>query len=82
MDRISDLPSHLIDFILQRLPLQDVVRTSLLSSKWRYKWTSIPKLDFSNDFFQKCRDLELHEVSRSNALNEFLFTIKINLSKT
>lgn len=88
MDRISDLPSHLIDFILQRLQLQDVVRTSLLSSKWRYKWTSIPKLDFSNDFFQKCRDLELHEVSSTiteillihdGQLDEFVLCIPENV---
>ncbi|KAG5062937.1 hypothetical protein AAZX31_02G119800 [Glycine max] len=88
MDRISDLPSHLIDFILQRLQLQDVVRTSLLSSKWRYKWTSVPKLDFSNDFFQKCRDLELHEVSSTiteillihdGPLDEFVLCIPENV---
>ncbi|POO03183.1 F-box domain containing protein [Trema orientale] len=44
LDRISDLQENVTDEILSLLPIQDAVRTSLLSSKWRYKWTMLPDL--------------------------------------
>ena len=47
-DRISCLPGHLIDRILSRLPLREAVRTSVLSSEWRYKWTTIRNLAFDD----------------------------------
>ncbi|CAH9098862.1 unnamed protein product [Cuscuta epithymum] len=47
-DIISNLPDSLRETILIFLPLQDAVRTSVLSSKWRYTWTKIPHLDFDN----------------------------------
>ncbi|PRQ26568.1 putative F-box domain-containing protein [Rosa chinensis] len=40
LDRISNLPSDkcdVIDKILSHLPLRDVARTCVLSSKWRFK---------------------------------------------
>ncbi|XP_059671121.1 putative F-box/LRR-repeat protein At5g41840 [Cornus florida] len=40
-DRISNLPSSLIGHILSFLPTEDVVKTSVLSTKWKYHWTSI-----------------------------------------
>ncbi|XVE91728.1 hypothetical protein REPUB_Repub01dG0036000 [Reevesia pubescens] len=47
--RISDLPEDIIKCILARLPIQDVVRTSILSRHWRYKWTTIPVLVFDDE---------------------------------
>uniref|UniRef100_A0A7N1A954 F-box domain-containing protein n=1 Tax=Kalanchoe fedtschenkoi TaxID=63787 RepID=A0A7N1A954_KALFE len=41
IDRISDLPSNLLDCILIRMPIRDAVRTSLLSRKWRHRWTHL-----------------------------------------
>ncbi|XP_051149963.1 F-box/FBD/LRR-repeat protein At1g13570-like [Andrographis paniculata] len=49
-DRITGLPDNTIDEILKYLPLKEVVRTSVLSREWRYKWLSVPHLDFSWDF--------------------------------
>ncbi|KAL8523942.1 hypothetical protein ACS0TY_013775 [Phlomoides rotata] len=48
VDRISNLPGHVIDKILSHLCLRDAVRTSVLSSKWRYKWVTLPYLVFDN----------------------------------
>lgn len=48
LDRISSLPSHIIEQILSRLPIRDAVRTSVLSSKWRYKWAELSHLVFDN----------------------------------
>ncbi|XWS21106.1 hypothetical protein CRYUN_Cryun30bG0026900 [Craigia yunnanensis] len=48
LDKISNLPGHVIDQILSHLPIKDAVRTSVLSRKWRYKWATIPYLLFDN----------------------------------
>ncbi|KAL4560992.1 hypothetical protein LXL04_033151 [Taraxacum kok-saghyz] len=51
-DRISNLPEHLIFTILELLPLQDAVKSSILSKRWRYRWTKMGALAF-NEFFNK-----------------------------
>ncbi|XP_071705491.1 F-box/FBD/LRR-repeat protein At1g13570-like [Rutidosis leptorrhynchoides] len=51
LDRISILPPSIIDAILCLLPTKDAVRTSILSSEWRYNWTNIPVLHFRFDDF-------------------------------
>lgn len=48
LDKISNLPGHVIDQILSHLPIRDAVRSSVLSRKWRYKWATIPCLVFDN----------------------------------
>ncbi|KAJ9564723.1 hypothetical protein OSB04_000689 [Centaurea solstitialis] len=50
MDRMSNLPRHLIGLILERLPVQDAVRTSILSKNWRYIWTTMTRLVFDRKF--------------------------------
>ncbi|XP_057974676.1 F-box/FBD/LRR-repeat protein At1g13570-like [Malania oleifera] len=47
-DRISNLPGHVIDKILSQLPIREAVRMSVLSSKWRYKWVTLPDVVFDN----------------------------------
>ncbi|XP_020206139.1 F-box/FBD/LRR-repeat protein At1g13570 isoform X2 [Cajanus cajan] len=56
IDRISDLPRNVIGNILQYLPIQEQVRTSILSRKWRHKWASAPQLEFNGNFFEKCHE--------------------------
>ncbi|XP_071734762.1 F-box/FBD/LRR-repeat protein At1g13570-like isoform X1 [Rutidosis leptorrhynchoides] len=51
-DVINTMPSNVVSFILDFLPLQDAVRTSILSKNWRYKWTTINQVVFGNDFFE------------------------------
>ncbi|XP_059635116.1 F-box/FBD/LRR-repeat protein At1g13570-like [Cornus florida] len=48
VDKISNLPGHIVDKILSHMSLRDAVRTSILSSKWRYKWVTLPHLVFDN----------------------------------
>lgn len=48
LDRISNLPGHIVDHILSQLPIRDAVRSSILSRKWRYKWAKVPQLVFDN----------------------------------
>ncbi|CAN1264277.1 F-box/FBD/LRR-repeat protein At1g13570 [Linum perenne] len=48
--RISELPDDVLHRILTFLPIKEAARTSVLSTKWRYKWRSIPHLVFDADF--------------------------------
>ncbi|KAL5721109.1 hypothetical protein ACHQM5_013709 [Ranunculus cassubicifolius] len=46
VDRISHLPENVIHYILSFLPTKTAVRTSLLSSTWKFLWISVHNLDF------------------------------------
>ncbi|GFZ18382.1 hypothetical protein Acr_27g0001210 [Actinidia rufa] len=47
------LHRNLLDNILERVPIRDAVRTSILSRKWRYIWSEIPQLVFDKQFFEQ-----------------------------
>ncbi|XP_047964685.1 putative F-box protein At1g49610 [Salvia hispanica] len=47
-DLLRELPDVLIFDIFWRLPMTDVVRTSVLSKGWRNFWTTAPFLNFDN----------------------------------
>eukprot|EP00262_Sarcandra_glabra_P012144 TRINITY_DN3065_c0_g1_i1.p1 TRINITY_DN3065_c0_g1~~TRINITY_DN3065_c0_g1_i1.p1 ORF type:complete len:488 (-),score=47.82 TRINITY_DN3065_c0_g1_i1:292-1755(-) len=50
-DLISELPDPLLCSIISFLPFKDAVRTSIISRKWRYKWTSISCVNIDESFF-------------------------------
>ncbi|KAJ0100940.1 hypothetical protein Patl1_05019 [Pistacia atlantica] len=45
-DLIGKLPDHILLYVLSFLPIKDVLTTSVLSTRWRYLWTSISNIDF------------------------------------
>ncbi|XP_058193485.1 F-box/FBD/LRR-repeat protein At1g13570-like isoform X2 [Rhododendron vialii] len=49
-DIISNLPCNVLEKILVCLTIQDAARTSVLSRKWRYRWTTLPQLVFNDQF--------------------------------
>ncbi|CAA7062016.1 unnamed protein product [Microthlaspi erraticum] len=53
VDRLSSLPDSLLDEILLNLPTKDVVRTSVLSSRWRNQWRFVPRLDLDYKDFSE-----------------------------
>ncbi|KAJ4774617.1 F-box/RNI/FBD-like domain protein [Rhynchospora pubera] len=48
-DIITILPVEIKEKILTKLPIKDAVRTSILSTKWRYTWASIPEILVKDD---------------------------------
>ncbi|XP_048621240.1 putative FBD-associated F-box protein At1g05080 [Brassica napus] len=48
-DRISALPEDLLVTILLHVPIKDAIATMILSKRWRFIWTILPKLEY--DFF-------------------------------
>ncbi|XP_051139751.1 uncharacterized protein LOC127257396 [Andrographis paniculata] len=77
LDKISGLPEDVIDNILKYLPLPDVVRTSVLSREWRYKWLTVPNLDFDWDFRQALPS----EFPRESVISRILLLHKGPLTK-
>lgn len=72
-DWITDLPQSIIESILTRLPLSDAVRTSTLSSKWRYRWATLTQLVFDDKCVTPCHDRVLAEKSLENFVTRALF---------
>ncbi|KAD3641574.1 hypothetical protein E3N88_30798 [Mikania micrantha] len=50
-DGLSSLPDDLIHKILSFVSIKHVVETSVLSSRWRFIWTSMPYLNLSSEDF-------------------------------
>lgn len=51
MDRLSELPESILLHILSFLNMKNVVKTAILSKRWRHLWTIVPSLDFGSDDF-------------------------------
>ncbi|KAJ4786035.1 F-box/RNI-like/FBD-like domains-containing protein [Rhynchospora pubera] len=49
VDYISNLPDDLRWEILLKLPIRELVRTSILSTKWKDSWISVPSLIFEEN---------------------------------
>ncbi|CAO2173058.1 unnamed protein product [Urochloa humidicola] len=45
LDLLSPLPLEVLDKILSRLHIYDVVRTSVLSRAWRHRWETLPTVN-------------------------------------
>ncbi|KAF5753908.1 putative F-box domain, leucine-rich repeat domain superfamily, F-box-like domain superfamily [Helianthus annuus] len=78
-DRLSSLPDDLIHKILAFLPIKDAIETSVLSSRWRFIWTSMPYLNLSSEDFYtlpKFSKFVTHVLSRRNNLTE-VYSLKL-----
>ncbi|XP_038996657.1 F-box/FBD/LRR-repeat protein At1g78750-like isoform X2 [Hibiscus syriacus] len=49
LDRVSSLPDHILCRILSLLPIKDIVRTSIISLRWRHLYaSSVSIIDFND----------------------------------
>ncbi|GKA96556.1 F-box domain containing protein [Tanacetum coccineum] len=79
VDRLSSLPDDLIHKILSLNGLKHAIGMSVLSSRWRYIWTSIPFLDFTPEDFStslKFSAYVTNVLSRRNNLIQ-VFSVKL-----
>ncbi|KAK8608271.1 hypothetical protein V6N13_023698 [Hibiscus sabdariffa] len=51
VDRLSDLPDELLCRIFSLLPTHQSIRSSCLTSRYRYLWRSVPILDFWDNHY-------------------------------
>ncbi|KAM0047748.1 putative F-box domain, leucine-rich repeat domain superfamily, F-box-like domain superfamily [Helianthus debilis subsp. tardiflorus] len=58
-DRISNLPSSLVQTILTLIPIRDAYRTSILSRNWRHRCVNLPKLEFDDKLLEKSTNSQL-----------------------
>ncbi|XP_062163363.1 F-box/FBD/LRR-repeat protein At1g13570 isoform X2 [Alnus glutinosa] len=72
-DLISDLPQSILESILTRLPIREAVRTSVLSSKWRYRWATLTHLVFDEECVTLSNDRALIEHKLINFITRALF---------
>nr|GEY34322.1 hypothetical protein [Tanacetum cinerariifolium] len=79
-DIISSMPDEVITNILDRLPLQEAVRTSILSSCWESKWTMLNQLVFDVKFFRFLKQRE-HEKSYGRIIYGILLRLKGAITK-
>ncbi|XP_076959798.1 F-box/FBD/LRR-repeat protein At1g13570-like [Bidens hawaiensis] len=76
-DIISNLSPDLIDPILELLPIKDAVRTSVLSKKWRYVWTTMTSLSFDEEFSKKLtKRRALHHNGFIRTINKIMINHK------
>ena len=59
VDKISELPEPLLQYILSFLPIKQVVQSSTLSKRWNHVCSTIPALEFDKSYFESklwCQD--------------------------
>ncbi|XP_077249533.1 F-box/FBD/LRR-repeat protein At1g13570-like [Tasmannia lanceolata] len=69
LDRMSDLPKPILTSILSLLPIEQAVRTSILSKKWRYLWNSIPNLELTDTMDLPHEDNYVYEIDLNRWLS-------------
>ncbi|CAA7062579.1 unnamed protein product [Microthlaspi erraticum] len=85
MDWISELPDELLLRVLSLLAAKDVVATMVLSKRWQFLWTLVPKLEFefytSHDVDQDKRRLMFINTFFSSHKAPVLETVRFKIGE-
>ncbi|XP_060200553.1 F-box/FBD/LRR-repeat protein At1g13570-like [Lycium barbarum] len=73
IDRISELPRHLTDDILNHMSIKEIARMSVLSRKWNGIWSTHPTIVLDHRFHE-----EIYYRNRSSSLDFFYFKNIVN----
>ncbi|GJZ07389.1 putative F-box-like domain superfamily protein [Tanacetum coccineum] len=79
-DVISTMPYLVITDILNRLPLKEAARTSIVSREWRRKWTMLTQLVFNGDFNEYLEETR-NEQNSMKIINGILRHLKGPITK-
>uniref|UniRef100_A0A0E0LVM7 F-box domain-containing protein n=1 Tax=Oryza punctata TaxID=4537 RepID=A0A0E0LVM7_ORYPU len=71
MDALGSLPLDVLDNILSRLHIYDVVRSSALSRAWRRRWESLPTVGLLNSPGISASDVDALLLRRTAAARSF-----------
>nr|XP_023915106.1 putative F-box/LRR-repeat protein At1g56400 [Quercus suber] len=84
-DRLSDLPDEILVSILSLLKLEERQRTSILSRRWRYLWTSVTcNLVFDKSRLQpvwekfKCHEISIADFRTALSSERSKFIVWVN----
>ncbi|KAF7121369.1 hypothetical protein RHSIM_Rhsim13G0171700 [Rhododendron simsii] len=60
VDRLSELPDHVLVHMLSLLPIKEAIQTQVLSRRWKSPWTYLPSLHFHLlfNFHVSVRDIQ------------------------
>ncbi|XP_076931424.1 putative F-box/FBD/LRR-repeat protein At4g13965 [Bidens hawaiensis] len=79
-DRLSTLPDDIIFKILALVGFRQAIETSALSSRWRYLWTSMPCLHFSDEDFRALAKLSKFVKGVLSGRNNRMEVSSVNLT--
>ncbi|KAL1184967.1 hypothetical protein V6Z11_A01G082800 [Gossypium hirsutum] len=68
-DRISDLPDSILTHILSFLSTKEAVRTSILSTRWRYLFALLPNLHFDLEDVLRRKNFNSYAASVENFMS-------------